>query len=39
LKKDGDAKKEADWLAIWPWEKVAYEKKGLKVSIGATPWK
>lgn len=39
LKKDGDAKKEADWSAIWPWEKAAYEKKGMKVSIGAAPWK
>ncbi|HCC53688.1 MAG TPA: hypothetical protein DEQ20_01980, partial [Desulfobulbaceae bacterium] len=39
LKKDGDATKEADWLAIWPWEKASYDKKGLKVMIGATPWK
>lgn len=39
LKKDGDAKKEADWAAIWPWEKAAFEKKGMKVAIGATPWK
>lgn len=38
LKKDGDAKKEADWAAIWPWEKAAFEKKGQKVAIGATPW-
>ncbi|OGT97619.1 MAG: hypothetical protein A2079_04155 [Geobacteraceae bacterium GWC2_48_7] len=38
LKKDGDAKKDADWQAIWPWEKAAYEKKGLKVVIGAKPW-
>lgn len=39
LKKDGDAKKESDWEAIWPWEKVQYEKKGQKVAVGATPWK
>lgn len=39
LKKDGDAAKEADWSAIWPWEKAAYEKKGMKVAVGATPWK
>lgn len=38
LKKDGDAKKEADWQAIWPWEKTSYEKKGMKVVVGATPW-
>jgi hypothetical protein len=38
LKKDGDAKKEADWQAIWPWEKVAFEKKGMKVVVGAKPW-
>lgn len=38
LKKDGDAKKDSDWEAIWPWEKAAYEKKGLKVVIGAKPW-
>jgi Cytochrome c554 and c-prime len=38
LKKDGDAKKQDDWQAIWPWEKEAYEKKGLKVAVGATPW-
>ena len=39
LKKDGDAKKQDDWSAIWPWEKEAYEKKGMKVSIGVAPWK
>ena len=39
LKKDGDARKEADWKAIWPWEKESYEGKGLKVAIGPTPWK
>jgi len=38
LKKDGDAKKEADWQAIWPWEKGDFEKKGMKVSVGAKPW-
>lgn len=38
LKKDGDAKKEADWQAIWPWEKAGFEKKGLKVAVGAKPW-
>ena len=38
LKKDGDARKEADWQAIWPWEKDGVEKKGLKVVIGAKPW-
>ena len=38
LKKDGDAAKEADWMAIWPWEKASYEMKGLKVMVGATPW-
>jgi hypothetical protein len=38
LKKDGDAKKEADWQAIWPWEKASFEKKGQTVSIGAAPW-
>lgn len=38
LKKDGDAKKEADWAAIWPWEKAAFEKKGMTVKIGAKPW-
>ncbi|MHB8056516.1 MAG: multiheme c-type cytochrome [Desulfuromonadaceae bacterium] len=39
LKKDGDAKKKEDWSAIWPWEKSAFEKKGMKVAVGATPWK
>lgn len=39
LKKDGDAKNEADWEAIWPWEKAGLETKGRKVAIGATPWK
>lgn len=39
LKKDGDAKKQDDWSAIWPWEKAAYEKKGMKVAVGASPWK
>jgi cytochrome c553 len=38
LKKDGDAKKEADWAAIWPWEKATFEKKGQTVAIGAAPW-
>ena len=38
LKKDGDAKKEADWAAIWPWEKAAFEKKGMTVKVGAKPW-
>lgn len=38
LKKDGDAKKEADWQAIWPWEKAGFEKKGMKVVVGAKPW-
>ena len=38
LKKDGDAKKEADWAAIWPWEKASFEKKGMTVKIGAKPW-
>lgn len=39
LKKGGDAGKESDWEAIWPWEKPQYEKKGLKVTVGAAPWK
>ena len=38
LKKDGDTKKEADWQAIWPWEKAGFEKKGMKVAVGAKPW-
>ena len=39
LKKGGDAAKEGDWEAIWPWEKAAFEKQGRTVAIGATPWK
>lgn len=39
LKKGGDAKKEGDWDAIWPWEKATFEKQGRTVTIGATPWK
>jgi len=39
LKKDGDPKMEADWSAIWPWEKPLYEAKGQKVAVGASPWK
>lgn len=38
LKKDGDAKKEADWQAIWPWEKARLEKGGQTIAVGATPW-
>lgn len=38
LKKDGNAKNEADWLAIWPWEKAGCEKKEMKTFIGAKPW-
>ena len=38
LKKDGNAGTQADWLAIWPWEKAAYEKKGLTVKVGEKPW-
>ena len=38
LKKDGNAKKEADWVSIWPWEKASYEKKGMIVTVGANPW-
>lgn len=38
LKKDGDAKKEEDWQAIWPWEKAAFEGKGQTVAVGASPW-
>jgi len=39
LKKDGDAAKEADWEAIWPWEKASFEKQGRTVAVGASPWK
>ncbi len=39
LKKDGNVDSEADWMSIWPWEKESFEGKGLKVAIGATPWK
>jgi mono/diheme cytochrome c family protein len=39
LKKGGDATKEAEWEAIWPWEKGLHEKQGRIVSIGASPWK
>jgi hypothetical protein len=39
LKKDGDAAKEGDWEAIWPWEKAAFEGQGRTVIVGATPWK
>ena len=36
--KYGDAKNQADWQAIWPWEKGAFEKKGQTVAVGAAPW-
>jgi cytochrome c553 len=39
LKKGGDSAKEADWEAIWPWEKALFEKQGRPVAVGATPWK
>jgi hypothetical protein len=39
LKKGGEATKEGDWEAIWPWEKAMFEKQGRTVEIGATPWK
>jgi hypothetical protein len=39
LKQNGDTQKEGDWKAIWPWEKQRYETKGMKVAVGATPWK
>lgn len=39
LKKDGDAAKEADWEAIWPWEKASFEKQGRTLAVGASPWK
>jgi hypothetical protein len=39
LKKGGDAKKEADWDAIWPWERERMEKQGRNVAVGASPWK
>ncbi|MBE0598049.1 MAG: hypothetical protein IH614_12335 [Desulfuromonadales bacterium] len=38
LKKEGDARKEADWLAIWPWEKAGFAAKGQTVAVGAAPW-
>ncbi len=38
LKKGGDAKKEADWESIWPWEKAAIDKQGRPTAVGATPW-
>ncbi|MFH7320582.1 multiheme c-type cytochrome [Desulfurivibrio sp. D14AmB] len=38
LKQGGNPKNEADWLAIWPWEKGALEAQGQKVAIGAAPW-
>ena len=38
LKKGGDAKKEADWEAIWPWEKERFDKQGRMTAVGATPW-
>jgi cytochrome c553 len=39
LKKGGDPKKQADWDAIWPWEKSRMEKQGRSVAVGAEPWK
>lgn len=39
LKKGGDAAKETDWEAIWPWEKARYEKDGRTVAIGQAPWR
>lgn len=39
LKKDGRASEEDDWKAIWPWEKEKYEAQGMRVVIGAAPWK
>ncbi len=39
LKKGGDAKKDADWDAIWPWERARMEKQGRTVAVGAEPWK
>lgn len=39
LKKGGEAGKEGDWEAIWPWEKPRHEKDGRMVAIGQTPWK
>lgn len=39
LKKDGDAKKEADWVSIWPWETTNYKGKGMQTAIGPNPWK
>jgi hypothetical protein len=39
LKRGGDAKKEADWDAIWPWERDRMEKQGRTVNVGAAPWK
>jgi hypothetical protein len=38
LKKDGDAKNQADWQAIWPWETASFEAKGQKTATGAAPW-
>ena len=38
-KKGGDAAKEGDWDAIWPWEKASFEKQGRTVAIGAPAWK
>ena len=35
----GEAAKEGDWEAIWPWEKTLFEKQGRTVAVGATPWK
>jgi len=38
LKTDGNAKTEADWEAIWPWEKETLEGRGRQIAVGATPW-
>lgn len=39
LKKGGDAKKQADWDAIWQWEKTRMEKQGRTTAVGEAPWK
>ena len=39
LKKGGDPKKQADWDAIWPWEKARMEKQGRTIAVGEAPWK
>jgi len=38
LKDGGDAKTQADWSGIWPWNKEAADAAGKTTFVGAEPW-